>query len=148
MATTYRVTYRLYSAPDMVVRMDSVNLTPEDAMDAYDRRITMEDMVVITLADRTTGDPDDIELLSYYVSGGPRLVPSPHPGRAHERYVAMVRAIGDGFHPDTAGADYVTLPAPYTPELVDEIVTDAWRVMDPYIVALDVLNGGTGHGDA
>lgn len=56
-------------------------------------------------------------------------------------YVAMVRAIGYGFHPDTPGAEYDTLPEGYTPERVDAIVDRAFTVVDPYIVALAVMEG-------
>jgi hypothetical protein len=149
MATTYRVNFRLHSDPARAIRTAEFNLDQSDAESAWDRRISMEDVVAIQTA-YVAGceDADDVDMLSYYVTRGPVLRPGPHPAAAMDAYVRMVRAIGDGFHPDTRGADYANLPAPYTPELVDETVESAGRVCDPYIVALDVLNGGTGHGDA
>jgi len=64
-----------------------------------------------------------------------------------KQYVTMVRAIGPGFHPDTRGSDYTSLPAGYTPQQVDQITLAAHRSgLDIYLVALDVLEGGSGHG--
>lgn len=59
-----------------------------------------------------------------------------------DEYVDLVLAIGDGFHPDTSGADYVSLPDGYTPERVDEIVEAEWsrNRRDPYAVANSVLD--------
>ena len=60
-------------------------------------------------------------------------------GRA---YIELVQAIGPGFHPDTRGQDYTSLPAGYTPERVEGIVLAAHRAgMDIYIWALAVLQG-------
>lgn len=61
---------------------------------------------------------------------------------ARDEYVALVIAIGDGFHPDTSGDQYVSLPDGYTPERVDAIV-DAFTASsdeDPSAVANDVLD--------
>lgn len=58
-----------------------------------------------------------------------------------QNYTALVRAIGGGFHPDTRGADYTSLPDGYTAELVDEIVDDALGSgLDVYGVALDLIH--------
>jgi len=66
-----------------------------------------------------------------------------------EQYVTMVRAIGPGFHPDTRGSDYTSLPAGYTPERVESILLAAHHAgLDIYLVALDVLEGGDGTGPA
>jgi hypothetical protein len=57
-------------------------------------------------------------------------------------FSALVLAIGDGFHPDTRGDDYTSLPDGYTPERVDTIVgrfvmnSD----LDPSGVANDLLD--------
>lgn len=57
-------------------------------------------------------------------------------------YAAMVDAIGYGFHPDTPGAGYLTLPADYTPELVDSITAAAEATgADLNLLALSVLDG-------
>jgi hypothetical protein len=58
----------------------------------------------------------------------------------YEEYVDLVRAIGDGFHYDTRGTDYTTLPADYSPADVDRIVESAIDAgIDVGLVALDVL---------
>ena len=64
-------------------------------------------------------------------------------------YEELVRAIGPGFHPDTYGDDYTSLPAGLTPEIVDEVVAVAFVMheagddKDPYSRALAVLESGT-----
>lgn len=58
-----------------------------------------------------------------------------------DEYAALVLAIGDGFHPDTRGSDYVSLPDGYTPERVDTIVAAAVEALDdPYAVANVLLD--------
>jgi hypothetical protein len=59
---------------------------------------------------------------------------------AADEYDALVRAMGMGFHPDTRGADYATLPDGYTAELVDAVVL-AYVMAggDPYDRAVDVF---------
>lgn len=56
------------------------------------------------------------------------------------QYVVLVRAIGHGFHPDTSGADYMTLPPGIEPLAVDSIIgaaaEEGWDLAE---VALDVL---------
>lgn len=56
-------------------------------------------------------------------------------------YVALVKMIGAGFHPETRGADYVSLPSPLTAERVDAIIDDAydWGV-DVHGIALDTIH--------
>lgn len=60
-------------------------------------------------------------------------------------YEELVRAIGPGFHPDTAGDDYMELPEGVTPELVDELVEQAHQdtfyhgMTDPYTRAIEAL---------
>lgn len=57
-----------------------------------------------------------------------------------ERYRAMVREVGAGFHPDTR--DYVELPAPWTQERVDALVEEVLSAqLDPYALALQVDHG-------
>jgi hypothetical protein len=52
----------------------------------------------------------------------------------------MVRDFGLGFHPDTRGADYESLPDGYTASLVDEMMMSAFEnVSDVYKVTLDVF---------
>lgn len=58
-----------------------------------------------------------------------------------DEYVALVRAIGMGFHPDTRGDDYTSLPDGVTAEDVDRIVEAAFNAdFDPYNVALDLIH--------
>lgn len=60
---------------------------------------------------------------------------------AKKRYVSLVAAIGPGFHPDTSGADYGSLPEGITAERVDEVVNAAIEYeLDVYALALDVVN--------
>lgn len=55
-------------------------------------------------------------------------------------YRDLVGRIGLGFHPDTRGEDYTTLPEGLTPEAVERIVLEAVQAgLDPYEVALRVL---------
>ena len=60
-------------------------------------------------------------------------------------YEDVVRRIGLGFHPDTYGEDYESLPAGLTPEVVDEVVAVAFAMheggsdKDPYTRALLAL---------
>ena len=60
-------------------------------------------------------------------------------------YEDLVKAIGQGFHPDTPGGDYTSLPEGVTARDVDRIVGDAFRDMvdgledDPYTRALAVF---------
>jgi hypothetical protein len=59
---------------------------------------------------------------------------------AEVNYRRLVTAIGGGFHPDTRGDDYVTLPAGITADMVDQTI-DAALVydLDVYAIALDVI---------
>lgn len=41
-------------------------------------------------------------------------------------YEDLVRLVGPGFHPDTRGNEYTSLPAGLTPKDVDKIVRDAF----------------------
>ena len=60
----------------------------------------------------------------------------------------LVQAIGLGFHPDTPGDKYTSLPEGITPEDVDRIVNEAWAesdmhlAPDPYRRTLAVLGEG------
>lgn len=57
-------------------------------------------------------------------------------------YAVLVRAIGPGFHPDTGGDEYDSLPPQYTPEIVDDIVEQAFATHldpDPYEIALAII---------
>jgi len=56
-------------------------------------------------------------------------------------YIHLVRAIGDGFHPDTPGSDYASLPAGYTAADVDAIIDRAEVHFDLHILALAIFNG-------
>lgn len=57
-----------------------------------------------------------------------------------EQYTAMVRAIGPGFHPDTPGDGYTSLPDTHPAPVVDAILAMAEIAgIDTYAVALDVL---------
>lgn len=56
-------------------------------------------------------------------------------------YYRLVTAIGPGFHPDTPGAAYASLPTGYTPAAVDAIVDRASWTIDPALVALAILEG-------
>jgi hypothetical protein len=56
-------------------------------------------------------------------------------------YRALVTAIGPGFHPDTRGEDYTSLPDGYTPDRVDAIVDRAFALnLDVYGGVLDLFN--------
>jgi hypothetical protein len=59
-------------------------------------------------------------------------------------YERLVRAIGMGFHPDTRGDNYTSLPDGVTPEDVDRIVTAACAAtdFDVYEVALTITTEG------
>lgn len=59
-------------------------------------------------------------------------------------YEGLVRAIGMGFHPDTRGDNYTSLPDGVTPEDVDRIVTAAFAAtdFDVYEVALTITTEG------
>lgn len=69
---------------------------------------------------------------------------------AKKRLAELAAKIGPGFHPDTRGADYTSLPDGVTPERVDKVVDDALTYgVDVYGVALDAVNAQTGeHGRA
>lgn len=61
---------------------------------------------------------------------------------ARQEYENLVEAIGAGFHPDTFGAEYESLPDQYSAEDVDRIVEAAFEaddIDDPYELAYDVL---------
>lgn len=60
------------------------------------------------------------------------------------RYQQIVTVIGAGFHPDTPGADYTTLPEGITAQDVDDAVTDALEAgIDVHSVALETLHRAT-----
>ena len=42
----------------------------------------------------------------------------------------LARIIGNGFHPDTTGSEYSSLPAGITPQLVDSIVDEAHQAFE------------------
>jgi hypothetical protein len=67
---------------------------------------------------------------------------------ARTEYAALVLAMGDGFHPDTRGDDYTSLPDEFTAEGVDRIVEAAFDLLvDPYAIAnrlLDSVRDETG----
>lgn len=55
-------------------------------------------------------------------------------------YRGLVRKIGHGFHPDTRGAEYFSLPEGVTPALVDKVIQDALDDgVDIYEVAYGIL---------
>lgn len=56
-------------------------------------------------------------------------------------YDRLVKAIGMGFHPDTRGDNYTSLPEGYTPADVDRIVTAAFAAtdFDVYEVAVAIF---------
>lgn len=56
-----------------------------------------------------------------------------------DRYVDLVRAIGPGFHPDTRGDDYTSLPEDYDAAAVDATIADAAARFDVYAVAIAVV---------
>lgn len=61
-----------------------------------------------------------------------------------EVYRGMVRAIGAGFHPDTAVEEYVSLPEGYTDELCVAIMTEVVEHgLDEYDLAIEVLTDGS-----
>jgi len=62
----------------------------------------------------------------------------PNPGLLAD-YVALVDAIGDGFHPDTRGDEYGWLPDGITPAYVNWLVSDAVDSdeFDAYEVAVE-----------
>lgn len=63
-------------------------------------------------------------------------------------YEKLARAIGGGFHPDTRGADYTSLPDGYTAVDVDRIVEAAFDAhLDVYGIGLDVLNADQADAD-
>ena len=56
-------------------------------------------------------------------------------------FLALAAAIGGGFHPDTRGDAYISLPDGWTAEEVDRVVTAAFVPgLDPYGLALDQLH--------
>lgn len=59
---------------------------------------------------------------------------------AESAYRGLVDQIGWGFHPDTPGDDYTSLPAGVTPEQVDRVIGAALAArVDVYGIALDWL---------
>lgn len=59
---------------------------------------------------------------------------------AEVNYRRLVTAIGGGFHPDTRGADYVTLPAGITPDMVDQTIDAALDAdLDVYDIAIEIM---------
>lgn len=60
-----------------------------------------------------------------------------------DAYRSLVAAVGSGFHPDTRGNDYSTLPAGITARDVDRIIDAAHAAgLDVYSVALDIITKG------
>ena len=60
---------------------------------------------------------------------------------AKKRFLELAAKVGPGFHPDTRGADYESLPEGVTPERVDKVVEDALKYdLDVYGLALDAVN--------
>lgn len=62
------------------------------------------------------------------------------PNEAVTRYRQIVTLIGHGFHPDTPGDGYTSLPDGITPQDVDDAIAaviDAGH--DPYSIGLEVL---------
>ena len=56
-------------------------------------------------------------------------------------YRIMIRAIGAGFHPDTRGEEYASLPDGYSPDRVEEIIENAETAgVDLYGIALDEIH--------
>lgn len=56
-------------------------------------------------------------------------------------FKALVRAIGGGFHPDTRGDNYTSLPEGYTAGDVDRIVDAMFATgVDPYEATLDLIH--------
>ena len=74
----------------------------------------------------------------------PRIYTEVETLKAEADYVALVKMIGSGFHPDTRGADYANLPDGVTPEDVDRIVETAFEAYeyrdDVYGQALDIIH--------
>lgn len=63
--------------------------------------------------------------------------------QAVKAYTRLVLSIGRGFHPDTRGVDYVSLPAGYTAEDYERIVLTAVEEgVDIYDVAAFTLDLG------
>jgi hypothetical protein len=61
--------------------------------------------------------------------------------RGMKTFEEIVRAIGHGFHPDTAGEDYLSLPEGVTPDDVDAAVADLVESgKDPYEEGLRILS--------
>lgn len=54
----------------------------------------------------------------------------------------LIRAIGGGFHPDTRGGDYTSLPDGWTAEEVDYTIDSAIAAgLDPYAISCEILDG-------
>lgn len=58
-----------------------------------------------------------------------------------DAYERIVKAIGHGFHPDTPGEDYLSLPQGIEPRDVDQAVEDVVENgKDPYAMASAILS--------
>lgn len=56
-------------------------------------------------------------------------------------YERLIRDIGSGFHPDSLGTDYTSLPSPWTADRVDAAIERAFAAdLDVYGIALDVIH--------
>lgn len=61
-----------------------------------------------------------------------------------DAYERIVRAIGQGFHPDTDGGDYETLPEGIRPHHVNDAIDAVIEAGgDPYAIANAILNPPT-----
>jgi hypothetical protein len=73
---------------------------------------------------------------------------------ARANYVKLVRAVGAGFHPDTMGSDYASVPDVVGDADGVDIIVDAafedFSIDDPYALAIRALEDGADplpHGD-
>lgn len=56
-------------------------------------------------------------------------------------YRGLVRDIGPGFHPDTLGLEYDSLPSGWTAQDVDDVIDMAMaEQIDVYGIALDIIH--------
>lgn len=100
--------------------------------------------IVVEILDTLTSSAEGVDPLAWAVQWMDDALADgriPDPERAaRDRYSRLVRAIGPGFHPDTAGADYNSLPDGIEPEIVDEIVEVALAAkVDVHGLGLDLI---------
>jgi len=56
-------------------------------------------------------------------------------------YIRLAEDIGGGFHPDTRGDEYISLPSPWTPDRVDATIDRAFAAdLDVYGIAVDLIH--------